>query len=183
MQRIEILDWHHANGKNQSKTAKHFDPIYPNLKLKQPTISSWVKDEANWRMKWMSAQSQGKGGMKKRDRKVTEFPEVNEMLELWIAKAMHDKVLLTGDVIREKWTRFADMAGIPPDERLNLSVGWLESLKKRCGLKGYKRHGEAASAQEEDVEKEIVHVADIIEKGKWQLRDIFNMDETGLYWA
>ena len=30
-QRIEILNWHHANGKNQQKTAKHFDVIFPNL--------------------------------------------------------------------------------------------------------------------------------------------------------
>ena len=43
---IEILDWYHKNGKNQTKTAKHFDPIYPNLKIKQPLISVWVKNEA-----------------------------------------------------------------------------------------------------------------------------------------
>jgi hypothetical protein len=48
VQRIEILDWFHANGENQSKTARHFDPIYPNLKLKQPIISEWAKDEQKW---------------------------------------------------------------------------------------------------------------------------------------
>ncbi|KAJ7803292.1 hypothetical protein B0H14DRAFT_3884152 [Mycena olivaceomarginata] len=48
-QRIEILDWYHANGKNQSKTAKHFDPIYPNLCIKQPLVSSWVNKEQEWR--------------------------------------------------------------------------------------------------------------------------------------
>ena len=47
-QRIEILDWYHDNGKDQSKTAKHFDSIYPNLKMKQPLVSAWVKDEAKW---------------------------------------------------------------------------------------------------------------------------------------
>ncbi|KAG2354181.1 hypothetical protein BDR07DRAFT_1382449 [Suillus spraguei] len=35
-QHIKILDWYHANGENQSKTAKHFDAVYPNLKIKQP---------------------------------------------------------------------------------------------------------------------------------------------------
>ncbi|KAG5638030.1 hypothetical protein H0H81_002231 [Sphagnurus paluster] len=34
-QHIEILDWYHANGRNQTKTAKHFNSIYPNLKIKQ----------------------------------------------------------------------------------------------------------------------------------------------------
>ncbi|KAF8219759.1 hypothetical protein L208DRAFT_1153510, partial [Tricholoma matsutake] len=49
---IEILDWYHKNGKNQSKTAKHFDSIYPNLKMKQPLVSAWVKDEPKWREEW-----------------------------------------------------------------------------------------------------------------------------------
>jgi hypothetical protein len=44
-QQIEILDWHHKHGKKQIATAQHFAPIYPNLKLKQPLISSWLKEE------------------------------------------------------------------------------------------------------------------------------------------
>ncbi|KAH0825866.1 hypothetical protein J3R83DRAFT_7789, partial [Lanmaoa asiatica] len=47
-QRIEILNWHHANGKNQTKIAKHFNVRYPDLQLKQPRISSWLKDESKW---------------------------------------------------------------------------------------------------------------------------------------
>ena len=33
-QRIEVLDWHHANGKNQSETARHFGAKYLNLQIK-----------------------------------------------------------------------------------------------------------------------------------------------------
>lgn len=51
-QRIEILDWYHANDENQSKTAKHFDEIYPNLRIKQPLVSAWVKEEERWREEW-----------------------------------------------------------------------------------------------------------------------------------
>ena len=43
---IEILDWHYANGKNQTKTAKHFNSLYPNLKLTQPLISKWLLNES-----------------------------------------------------------------------------------------------------------------------------------------
>ncbi|PBK95104.1 hypothetical protein ARMGADRAFT_904611, partial [Armillaria gallica] len=46
---IKVLDWYHQNGKNQSKTAKHFAAIYPNLKIKQPLVSAWIKDEQKWR--------------------------------------------------------------------------------------------------------------------------------------
>ena len=57
-QRIEILDWHHKNGQNQSKTAWHFDSIYPNLKIKQPLVSSWTKEEAKWRELWEQTDHQ-----------------------------------------------------------------------------------------------------------------------------
>jgi hypothetical protein len=42
-QRIEVMDWFHANGKNQRKTVKHFSTIYPNIKLTQPRVSDWLK--------------------------------------------------------------------------------------------------------------------------------------------
>ena len=48
-QQIEILDWHHESlEKNQTKTAAHWNKIYPNLCLKQPIISAWLKDEQKW---------------------------------------------------------------------------------------------------------------------------------------
>ncbi|KIK21857.1 hypothetical protein PISMIDRAFT_62520, partial [Pisolithus microcarpus 441] len=47
-QRIEILDWHYANGKIQTKTATHFNTVYPTLHLTQPRISDWIKQETRW---------------------------------------------------------------------------------------------------------------------------------------
>lgn len=38
-QKIKALDWHHANGKNQSKTAKFFNVKWPELDVKQPKVS------------------------------------------------------------------------------------------------------------------------------------------------
>ncbi len=49
---------------------------------------------------------------------------------------------------------FADLVGIPEDNQLKLSQGWLEHFKARNGLKQMKRHGEAASAEAETVEHE-----------------------------
>ncbi|KAH9449552.1 hypothetical protein KEM48_006677 [Puccinia striiformis f. sp. tritici PST-130] len=44
-EKVKVLDWHHKNRKNQSKTAVHFADIYPHWKIKQPLISKWLKDE------------------------------------------------------------------------------------------------------------------------------------------
>ncbi|KAF8229914.1 hypothetical protein L208DRAFT_1284437, partial [Tricholoma matsutake] len=51
-QQIEILEWHHKNSANQTATAQHFDPIYPNLQIKQPLVSSWLKDKSKWHEQW-----------------------------------------------------------------------------------------------------------------------------------
>lgn len=105
------------------------------------------------------------------------------MMDLWVSKAMNDNLLLTGEVLRQKWTTFANLVGIPEDERLNLSEGWLTSFKKRNGLKEMKRHGEAASSRAETVERERKRIQELIRKWGYEPRDIFNMDETGLFYG
>jgi len=76
------------------------------------------------------------------------------MMDLWVSKAMADRILLTGEVLQQKWNIFADLAGVPKDDRLKLSNGWLARFKDRNGLREWKRHGEAASANNETVEQE-----------------------------
>ncbi|KAG6855198.1 hypothetical protein H0H87_006895 [Tephrocybe sp. NHM501043] len=58
-QKIEILDWHHKYGKSQGKTAAHWNPTYPNLCLKQPLVSAWLKGKKKIREQYMDEQSRG----------------------------------------------------------------------------------------------------------------------------
>ena len=105
------------------------------------------------------------------------------MMDLWVSKAMNDDILLTGEVLRQKWVAFANLVGIPEDERLKLSDGWLTRFKERNGLKEMKRHGEAASSSAETVEREQKRIQELIKKCGYKLQDIFNMDETGLFYG
>ena len=180
-QRVEILDWYHKNGKNQSRTAIHFNEVYPNLQLKQPTISSWVKDESKWRARY--GLENGTTAPSAKRTRLSRHPDVVEMLDLWIIKACEDGLLLTGDTLRQKWQQFADLSGVPQHERLTLSEGWLSRCKLRTGLKGVKRHGDAASACPEAVENEQQRIRSIIKQSGFAMRDVFNMDETGLFYA
>ena len=118
-QRIEILNWYHKNGENQSATVKHFDKKYPNLNIKQPLISKWVSKEEYWRKQWDG--SGGESACQAKHIKQTVHPEVTEMMELWVSKAMQARILLTGEVLWQKWRQFVDLAGIPEDEWLTLS--------------------------------------------------------------
>lgn len=183
-QRIEVLDWFHKNKKSQGATAKYFDtlPGFRDLQLKQPIISQWLKDESMWRARWAEAQTMGH--RKAKCVCQTEHPEVTEMLDLWIAQAMNDGIIITGDTLKMKYREFEKLAGVPNDERLTLSGGWLDSTKKQNGLSSVKRHGEAASAKEEDVVAERARMMKKISDATgYQLKDIFNMDEAGLFYA
>jgi hypothetical protein len=46
------------------------------------------------------------------------------MMDLWVSKALADNILLTGEVLQQKWTTYANMKGVPMDDRLTLSEGW-----------------------------------------------------------
>lgn len=105
------------------------------------------------------------------------------MLDLWVEQAMAQDLLLSGEVLRQKWTAFANLVGVSEDERLALSNGWLDRFKARNGMREYKRHGEAASADPEAVQKEKERMKGVIAKYGYQPRNIFNMDETGLFYA
>ena len=105
------------------------------------------------------------------------------MLDLWVSKAMADKLLLTGEVLRQKCRAFADLACIPKGECLGLSEGWLTRYKTRNGLKQMKRHSDAASVALDTVSKEQLRVQELIKKYGYKPCDIFNADETGLFYV
>jgi hypothetical protein len=108
---------------------KHFDAIYLNLKTNQPLVYAWVKGEAQWWEEWAHSS----GGCTAKWAHQTQHPEVTEMMELWVSKAMAESVLLTGEVLHQQWAKFADLVGVPQDECLNLSDGWLSHFKAQTG--------------------------------------------------
>lgn len=175
-QRIEILNWYNLNGKNQKRTAEHFDKIYPQLGLKQPRISDWVKNEAKMRNEYKSSVN-----VNSKRKVLTEHPQVNQALEIWVAQAEHAGMVLTGDVIRAVWTRFANLFKIPDEDRLHLSEGWLTCFKRRNGLRAIQRHGEAGAASSETVAAERERMRAITDL--YHPSNIYNMDETGLFYG
>lgn len=141
--------------------------MYPKLKLKQPLVSTWVKEEATTHQQWEQAHHEHDRTAKRVQQ--TEHPEVMEMMYLWVSKAMGDGILLTGEILCQKWNAFANMVGIPDDDQLKLSNGWLKCFKDRNGLKEMRQHGEAASARVETVERERKRVQELIGKYRYEL--------------
>lgn len=110
-----------------------------------------------------------------------QYPGVEKLLTKWVGEAILANVLIDGDVIWEKWKEFARLFKILSSEWLKLSNGWLARFKQRTGLRGSVRHGEGAAADPQTIANEVSWGKVIA--SEFRLKDIFNMDETGLFYA
>ncbi|GBC32944.2 CENP-B homolog protein 2-like [Rhizophagus irregularis DAOM 181602=DAOM 197198] len=64
--------------------------------------------------------------------------------------------------------------------KFSFSNGWIDKFKRRHNLKEYIKWGEAKSAPLETLDEERDILREIIKD--YDLNDVFNCDETGLYW-
>ncbi|GKD45001.1 CENP-B homolog protein 2-like protein [Tanacetum coccineum] len=59
------------------------------------------------------------------------------------------------------------------------SIGWLGKFKARYGIKNFRRFGESGSVEMEGMEDKLKSIRDKVDQ--FEMKDIFNMDETGLF--
>ncbi|XP_050726549.1 tigger transposable element-derived protein 1-like [Eriocheir sinensis] len=67
-------------------------------------------------------------------------------------------------------------------EEFKASRGWFDRFRKRAGLSNVRLQGEAASADKEAAEAFPAQFLKVIEDGDFSPKQVFNIDETGLYW-
>jgi hypothetical protein len=60
------------------------------------------------------------------------------------------------------------------------SQGWLEKFKDRHGIKSFRRFGESGALDMEAVGATLPDICAVVDA--YAKKDVFNMDETGLYW-
>lgn len=173
--KLAVIDWHRAHGSVQKTTLKHFAEVQPELGLKQPLLSKWLSNAESIREKAPI------NAHKTQRVRTVNHPDIEEMLGRWTEEALGAGLILTGDELRAKWEDFARLKGIPSNEWLSLSSGWLTRFKNRHDLHFFKKHGEAGSVDEATVQEEIKRVRVITDQFK--PCDIYNMDETGLFYA
>jgi len=172
--KLTVLDWitNHP-GASQSDAAAHFKLQFPTLN--QSTISRIICNRAELieRGKDLTQLSF------KRPRQV-EHPELDEALKAWCLQTLGRGIKLSSDLIRAKAVKFQNLLGIPVNEMLTFSGGWLEKFKSRLGLKEHKLHGEAGSVSSDSVERALIRLRKITDE--YPLWNIFNFDETGLFY-
>jgi hypothetical protein len=118
-----------------------------------------------------------------RNRRVTVIG-IGHILTVWIEDcsqciplnraAIQTKVLNLFKRVKEKNNEVG--------ETFNASVGWFDQFKNRAQPHNVKITGEASSANEDTASKYPDVLKKIIEDGGYTNQEIFNMDETGLFW-
>lgn len=148
-------------GEKKSDVAKEF-------KIPLSTLSVIIK----YKEKINSAQT---AGVRNRTTK-GEFPRLEESLVIWLRQCRGQKVSISGNLLKEKTKEFASTLSI---KNFAASEGWLTNFKKRNGVAFKKVCGEIGSVDNAVCLDWHCKLKTLIEN--YDARDIFNTDETGLF--
>lgn len=112
-----------------------------------------------------------------------KHPDLEECPESWIDLVeLKQASRLIGDVIKQAASRFYDWLGVPAEEWVRHSNGWLNKFKQTHRLQFHVFHGEASSAPEEDIDLECKRITTVLssfldEDRQRTLADVWNADE------
>ncbi|CAG8681177.1 20259_t:CDS:1 [Gigaspora rosea] len=155
-----------------------------NSQLSQADLVSWVKQTMDLTVHQTTIsrliknkEEIGENPVAKRQRTV-QHPVLENTLIEWILQSQ-ERIILSDEIIVEKAKSFAESLNIPEDD-LKFSHGWLYKFKQRHGLKRITKHGEDASVDEEVIGTAIPDLRETLKD--YDLKDIYNMDETGLFY-
>lgn len=112
-----------------------------------------------------------------------DYPDLEIALFEWQQRQQKKKNIVTGDLLKGQalrlWQRLPQYQNVTEPKWSN---GWLDRFKKRYSIKQYHNHGEAGSA-DVDNPAMIEQMNDVRALcATYANKDIFNMDETGLFW-
>lgn len=113
--------------------------------------------------------------VQKRNKKA-EFPELDKCVLTWVKQCRANKINLSGKFLQEKAIIFANFLG---KSKFKCSNDWLEKFNKRHGITFRKVCGKSGSVSEATCDDWKIKLKEILQK--YKAEDIFNTDETGLF--
>lgn len=119
--------------------------------------------------------------IKKRTLKMAEYPKMENALNKWFLRQRELHFPVTGEMLKQKALQLHQNLK-KPNETFSASDGWLQKFKVRYGIRFLKMSGEKLSSASENVSPFKVEFLQLIKTQKLTLHQIYNADETGLYW-
>jgi hypothetical protein len=114
---------------------------------------------------------------KKRNLRKTGNEEINSLIYEWFRIARSKNMPITGPLLQEKARIFAERLD---SETFKASNGWLESFRKRHGIKFSVLSGEAADVSDETVADWTQRLPHLCKE--YEPENIFNVDESGVFY-
>ncbi|KNZ55589.1 uncharacterized protein VP01_2640g1 [Puccinia sorghi] len=157
-QKIFILDWHHANGKKQTKTAAYFTSLDGWPTITQPLISNWLKDEEKIRANLKLAT-----------------PDTKRLR------------ILGCDLIKIKALEFAIGFGLDQAEFTKSSTCWIDRFLDRQSFQFYSQGTRSIKTHKVEnfnqvgIEAERQRIKSAI--AYYAPQDVWTLDETSLYYT
>ncbi|XP_064080659.1 tigger transposable element-derived protein 1-like [Macrobrachium nipponense] len=122
--------------------------------------------------------------MKQRSQSIVEM---EKLLMIWLEDQNQQRVPVSLSVIQEKARELHEAVVKKNGEgrasgEFSASRGWFNCFKARANLHNVKLQGEAATADSEAAESFPSGLAEIIKDHGYTADQVFNVDETGLFW-
>ena len=109
--------------------------------------------------------------------RLSDFPDVEEALVIWLRQKRDKKLNISSEMISEKAKQLAEAMGY---ENFKASNKYIEGLKRRQNIRFIKTRGESDSVPQEGVENWKTKLQEEIEG--YEPKDVFNLDETALFY-
>lgn len=166
----------------EAENGKKLADISRDRKISKTTVSSILNRDRNKILAAFEHENMQDGCKKIRQ---SVYPEVDAALHRWFAHARDSNLPISGSILLEKAQRFGDqfkLNGVPGYDLFEkITTGYVDRWKIRYSISEKKLAGESSAVSDEPVNdwKQRI-VPEIL--SKFEPCDIFNADETGLFW-
>uniref|UniRef100_UPI00358EE15A tigger transposable element-derived protein 1-like n=1 Tax=Myxine glutinosa TaxID=7769 RepID=UPI00358EE15A len=198
VEKVQLLD--------MLKQGRSFAAVGCHYGINESSVRYIKKDEKNIRT--TAAVSFNKTAKRVVTSRNKAIVRMESALALWISDCRRKDISLDTNTIRTKAKKLHDSFAESGDDHdgdeededdnaeagpssasptkqttFSASKGWFDKFQKRFGLRSVPLHGEAASADKAGAEEYVNNTfKTLIEEGGYRPEQVFNMDETGLFW-
>uniref|UniRef100_UPI00358E0465 tigger transposable element-derived protein 1-like n=1 Tax=Myxine glutinosa TaxID=7769 RepID=UPI00358E0465 len=198
VEKVQLLD--------MLKQGRSFAAVGCHYGINESSVRYIKKDEKNIRM--TAAVSFNKTAKRVVTSRNKAIVRMESALALWISDCRRKDISLDTNTIRTKAKKLHDSFAESGDDHdgdeededdnaeagpssasptkqttFSASKGWFDKFQKRFGLRSVPLHGRAASEDKAGAEEYVNNTfKTLIEEGGYRPEQVFNMDETGLFW-
>ncbi|KAJ3649085.1 hypothetical protein Zmor_020847 [Zophobas morio] len=170
-QKIEIIK-QNESGENVAALARRFG-------IGRQTVRDIVKNKTNLQAFLLQADSTQVVSQRK-TMKASTFEELEQAMIKWFLQKRAEGTPISGPMCLRQAQLFHEK--LNPGENFKASNGWLYRFKKRHGIRELSIEGEKLSADEVALTEFCYELENIILERDLKLDQVYNADETGLFW-